>query len=126
MLESGLRRVLVDLFGGTLRQTGLISGIIVSGGTTTEQLNLNDNKLTGIIIPTITSGNITFSVSEVSGGTFRGLKNANNIAMTIGASVGNIAVADAELMNALAPWKHVKIIAQTQADDRYFIVVTKV
>lgn len=126
MFETVARRILQDFFGG---EPAIISGKVVSGGIISEQFDLQAYTQLGLIIPTITSGPITFMVAATSGLTSGtgavDLKDSSGLAYSIPAATGNFAVADTTLKEALAPWRYARIIVVAQVDGRHFKFVTK-
>lgn len=108
------------------RSTKTIEATIANGQTTSPTIDLNGFTFVGLIIPTIDAGNITFQVSNAEDGTFVALYDTTPAAITIAAGVGNFAVSDGVLGNALAPWQYLRIVAAVpQTAARTFILVVK-
>lgn len=90
------------------------------------EADLGGAELVGLIIPTIDNGNVTFEVSDASGGTFVALKGADGNAEAIVAATGALAVS-ADDLAILAPYRYVKIgTAAAQTADRTFKWIVKV
>lgn len=104
-------------------KSAILSGAVLSGQTESAQLDLQGYSIAGLIIPTITSGPISFKVAAVSGGTFVDLKKSDGALLSIPSTSG--AIADSTLIDCLSPWRYIKIITVAQADGRVFQFVVK-
>lgn len=82
---------------------------IATSALISAEANLTGLKAVGLVIPTIVTGDITFQVSNESGGTFQVLKSAAGSALTITAGTGNFSV-DSESLKELVGWKFVKVV----------------
>lgn len=110
---------------GIHRKTHRIEDVIIAAqGTLSNAVDLRGYGLIGLILPTITSANLTFRVSETEGGTYRTLNDATGAAVTITASTGNRAIATDGLF-PLCAYRWVKVVSsEAQEAERtlHFIV----
>jgi len=99
---------------------------IAISGKTSDAVDLEDAEILGLIIPTITSAALTFTVSATKTGTYVTLKSQDaSTAFTITASTGNCAIESNDL-EALKGYRFVKIVsAETQAAARTFTWLLK-
>ena len=77
--------------------------------TVSAEANLTGFREVGLVIPTIINGNITFQVSNESGGTFQLLKAAGGTALTVTAGTGAFSVTS-DSLKGLIGWKFVKVV----------------
>ena len=88
---------------------------ILSGATTSDEIRLGGFQLRGVEVPTIDTGDITFTVSS-DGTTFRTLKTPGGDTYTLVAGTGNaVFVVDP---NAFRGLQFLKLVAATQSADR--------
>ena len=83
---------------------------IAAGGTTSGAVDLEDAEILGLIIPTLVSANLTFTVSSTLAGTYVALKAKGAGALTITATTGGFAVTSDDLIG-LKGYRFVKIVA---------------
>jgi len=89
------------------------------------EVDLGGYALMGLIIPTIDSANLTFEVSDATGGTFSTLKDKGGTAVTVTAGTGGFAVS-ADDLAPLAAYRYVKVATSaTQTADRTFKFILK-
>lgn len=111
--------------------TYVVTATVASGASQSGELNVGDWTYAGLVMPSEwTTADITFLVSNKSGGTFVPLYDDAGIEVTVKASQGTaVGLANAAL--ALAPWRYVKLRSGTsasavnQAGDRTIEVVLK-
>jgi len=92
------------------RVYGYVTAVIAKDGTTSAEADLEGMTVMGLLIPTIDSANLTFTVCNTTGGTFQTLKAMDGTAHTITATTGNFALACDDLSD-LAAYRYVKIVA---------------
>lgn len=117
----------VTKLAGHGREHGTANAVITIATSTTisAETDLEGYAVSGLIIPTIDSANVTFSVSNASGGTFYTLKDEDGNTITITATTGNFAVA-ADFLSCLDAYRYVKVItSQAQGSNRTFIFCVK-
>ena len=67
--------------------------VIAIDGTTSEAVDLENFAIMGLLIPTLNSGNLTFTVSDIFGGTYQTLASAAAAAaIAVVAGTGNFAL----------------------------------
>ena len=103
----------------------LISGSVLSGLAASEQFDLKEWTIAGLLVPTLNSGAVSFQVSPVSGGTFLDLKQSDGTLFSVPVTSGNCAICDSAFRDILSPWRYVKIIVSAQVDGRTFKFVMK-
>ena len=106
------------------REMGTVTATIAQNGTESGQVDLEGFAISGLIIPTITTGNVTFKVSNSDSGTDYVLKDEDGNTITIVATTGNFAVAS-DFLSCLDAYRYVKIVAATQASAVSFIFCVK-
>ena len=98
---------------------------IASSSKTSGVVDLEDCEILGLILPTLTSANLTFTVCATSGGTFVALKSKGASALSITATTGAFAVTSDDL-KGLHGYRYVKIVSsETQAAKRTFTWLLK-
>ena len=100
---------ITKLAGGG-RQHGYTTCIIAKDGTTSAVADVEGYGITGLLIPTINSANLTFTVSNLTGGTYYTVKDSDGLTFTITASTGNFAVGADEL-SPLFGYGFIKVVA---------------
>ncbi len=94
-----------------------------TSATISAEANLTGFREVGLVIPTIITGDITFQVSNETGGTFQLLKAAGGTALTVTAGTGDFSVTS-DSLKGLIGWKFVKVVtAGTQTSDVTFTFV---
>ena len=83
---------------------------IAIDGLTSGAVDLEDAEILGLIIPTLISANLTFTVSSTLAGTYVPLKAKGAGALTITATTGGFAVTSDDLVG-LKGYRFVKIVA---------------
>ena len=84
---------------------------IAISGTTSGAVDLEDAEILGLILPTLDSAALTFTVSATLAGTYVTLKSQDaSTAFTITASTGGCAIESNDL-EALKGYRFVKIVA---------------
>jgi len=98
---------------------------IAINGTTSEVVNLGDSVVVGMILPTLNSGNITFTICDTPDGSYVALKDKSGSAITVTAGTGGFAVSSEDLA-PLAGYKYFKIVsATTQTAERTIVIMVK-
>ena len=105
--------------------TKVVEAIVNSGDTVSSVADLNGFSVAGLVIPTIDTGDVTFRVCDTEDGTFLALKDKGGVDIAISAGTGNFAVSDSAILNALSPWRYVRIKAAAQSAERKFKFVVK-
>jgi hypothetical protein len=85
---------------------------IVKDGTISDAINLSDYVAIGMMLPTLNSGDITFTVCDTEGGSYVALKDKDGAAITIAAGTGGFAVSSEDLA-PLAGYRYFKIVCAT-------------
>lgn len=91
-----------------------------------DAISIRGHAITGLLIPTIDSGSITFMVSDTKTSTYYTLNDKDGTAITITAGTGGFAVSTDDL-TPLAAYRFIKVktsVAQTA--DREFTFILKV
>ena len=83
---------------------------IAIDGTTSSAVDLEDAEILGLIIPTLISANLTFTVSSTLAGAYVPLKTKGAEALSITATTGGFAVESDDLLG-LKGYRFVKIVA---------------
>lgn len=111
---------------GMLRRTHRIEDCtILNTQTDSDAVDLRGYGMVGLIIPTITTANLTFQMSETRTGTYRTLYNQDGTVFTITAATGNRAIS-ADDLAPLCAYRWVKIISsEAQGGDRVFHFIVK-
>ena len=111
---------------GMLRRTHRIEDCtILDTETDSDAVDLRGYGMIGLIVPTITSANLTFEVSETEGGTYRAVTNADGTVFTLTTTTGDMAIS-ADDLAPLCAYRWVKIISsEAQGADRVFHFVVK-
>jgi len=86
---------------------------IAIDGLTSSAVDLEDCEILGLIIPTLISANLTFTVSSALAGTYVALESKDAAALTIAAATGGFAVVSSDLLG-LKGYRFVKIVADAQ------------
>jgi len=86
---------------------------IAIDGLTSDAVDLEDAEILGLIIPTLISANLTFTVSSALAGTYVPLESKAAAALTIAAATGGFAVSSDDLVG-LKGYRFVKIVADAQ------------
>lgn len=96
---------------------------IAAAGTTSNEVELGNSTAVGLDVPTIDTGNLTFTVARVPGGTFQALKDmaGNTVTVVAGTGAAYFALDPALFAGVRA----LKIVAATQASAREIIVVSR-
>ena len=89
------------------------SCVIAINGTTSSAVDLEDCEIVGLIIPTLISANLTFTVSSALAGTYVPLKTKGAAALSITATTGGFAVESDDLVG-LKGYRFVKIVADAE------------
>ena len=113
------------LFG---KRTAVIECVLTkdTSPTISAAVDLGGCELIGLILPTIITGDVTFTVCDTLAGTYVALKAKGGTALTITAGTGNFAVASDDLA-PLAAYRFVKIVtAGTQTSNVTFKFIVKV
>ena len=93
--------------------TGWYSAIITiaTDPVKTPEIDLGrDYEFLDILIPTIDSANLTFTVSNLTGGTYYTVKDMDGVTLTITAGTGLFAVG-ADDLSPLAGYRFIKIVS---------------
>ena len=85
---------------------------IAIGGKTSTAVDLEDCEILGLVLPTLVSGALTFTVSSTLTGTYVALQSKALAALTISATTGGIAIASDDLAG-LKGYRFVKIVSAT-------------
>jgi len=92
---------------------------------TSAAVDLEDAEIFGLILPTLTSTNLTFTVSSTLAGDYVTLKAKDGTALTITATTGAFAICSDDLIG-LKGWRFVKIVSsETQLAARTFTWLLK-
>ena len=83
---------------------------IAINGLTSGAVDLEDCEILGLIIPTLISANLTFTVCDTLAGTYVALKSKGAAALSITATTGDFAVSSDDL-TGLRGYRFVKIVA---------------
>ena len=89
------------------------SCVIAIGGTTSGAVDLEDAEILGLILPTLVSANLTFTVSSTLAGDYVALKTKGAAALSITATTGGFAVESDDLVG-LKGYRFVKIVADAE------------
>ena len=110
--------------GGNWNESTVIDLTVLSSSvvTTSDVANIKEFSKIGLIAPALTTGSISFDVSDGSGGDFYRLKGSDGTELKVAASTGSAGFAD---IPALAPIPYVKLVTATQAAERAFKVICK-
>ncbi len=87
--------------------------VIALNGTVSDAIDLEGMKEIGLIIPTIDTGNVSFTVSTAIDGTFVALKSKGALLVEIDAATGAFAVGSDDL-KPLIGYRFVRVVAATQ------------
>ena len=113
---------------GMARRTHRIEDAIVRSGVQDNNSNAVDLRgygTIGLIIPTLTNCNVTFTASETEAGFYRAVRNAAGAVVTITATTGNMAIHSGD-MGALSAYRWVKVVTSAdQGEDRIFHFIVK-
>ena len=91
-----------------------------------DAISVRGHAITGLIIPTIDSANLTFQVCDTRTGTYSTLKDKDGSTITITAGTGGFAVSTDDL-TPLAAYRFIKIATSAaQTADREFLFILKV
>ena len=91
----------------------------------TPAIDLEGYSISGLIIPVLTSANLTFTVSETIAGTYFTVKDKDAAAFTIAAGTGSLAVSSVDL-EALKGYRFIKIASSAgQVSNRVFKFILK-
>jgi len=82
------------------------------GGTTSSAVDLEDCEILGLILPTLVSGALTFTVSATLAGTYVALQSKALSSLEISATTGGVAIASDDLAG-LKGYRFVKIVSAT-------------
>ena len=85
---------------------------IAIGGKTSSAVDLEDCEILGLILPTLVSGALTFTVSSTLAGTYVALQSKGLASLEISATTGGIAIASDDLVG-LKGYRFVKIVSAT-------------
>ncbi len=102
---------------GQGRQHGYTTCVIADEGTTSAAADIEGYGITGLLIPTIDSANLTFQVSNLVGGTYYTVKDMDGATFTITSGTGAFAVG-ADDLSPLFGYRFIKVVssaAQTTA-----------
>lgn len=103
--------------------TQLKTATIAAAGTTSNEVELGNTTPVGLDVPTIDTGNLTFTVALEPGGTFRTLKDMAGSAVTVVAGTGAARFAlDPALFAGV---RALKIVAAAQAAAVDIIVISR-
>lgn len=103
-------------------------GTIGASGTLSEEFDLGNWSMLGLMMRNATVGTLTFWVSEQSianGGTPRQVYNSDGTVYSITLPTGNSAFSASVVVNAIAPYRYVRVgtsTAQTNSPTVQFIV----
>jgi len=100
----------VTRLSGAGRQHGYVTAEIADEGTTSAAADLEGYGITGLLIPTIDSANLTFTVSNLLAGTYYTVKDMDGSTFTITAGTGNLAVG-ADDLSPLLGYRFIKIVS---------------
>ncbi len=103
----------VTTLRGQGRQHGYTTCAIAQNGTTSAVADIEGYGITGLLIPTIDSANITFQVSNLTGGTYYTVKDMDGGTFTITAGTGGFAVG-ADDLSPLYGYRFIKVVASAQ------------
>jgi len=84
--------------------------VIAKDGQTSGAVDLEDAEILGLILPTLDSANITFTVSSTLAGTYVALKAKGAGALTLTATTGGFAITSDDLVG-LKGYRFVKVVA---------------
>lgn len=98
---------------------------IANSTTVSDLVDLGNRAIVGLVLPALTSTNLSFKVAAHPTDTPVELKNADGTAITITATTGGFAV-DSDDIVCLAGYRWVQIVASVaQAADRTFKLLVK-
>ena len=92
------------------REHGYVSGTIAKDGTSTDAMDLEGYSVTGLMLPTLDTTNITFTASNLVAGTYYTVKDMDGSTFTITATTGAMAVGSDDL-SPLFGYRFVKVVA---------------
>jgi len=102
----------ITRLGGAGRQHGYTTCVIAQNGQTSAAADLEGYAVSGLLIPTIDSGNLTFTVSNLVAGTYYTVKDMDGSTFTITAGAGAFAVGSDDL-SPLFGYRFIKVVAAT-------------
>uniref|UniRef100_A0A6M3JQW3 Uncharacterized protein n=1 Tax=viral metagenome TaxID=1070528 RepID=A0A6M3JQW3_9ZZZZ len=100
----------VTKLAGQGRQNGYNTCVIADEGTTSAAVDTEGYGITGLLIPTIDTANLTFTVSNLSDGTFYTVKDMDGSTFTITAGTGAFAVGSDDL-SPLFGYRFIKVVS---------------
>jgi len=103
----------ITKLAGQGRQHGYTTCITAKNGSTSAVADIEGYAITGLLIPTIDTGNITFTVSNLVGGTYYTLKDMDGATFTITAGTGAFAVGSDDL-SPLFGYRFIKVVSAAQ------------
>ena len=117
----------VTKLAGAGRLHGYTTCAIAQEGSTSSVADVEGYAICGLLIPTLDSANLTFTVCNTSDGTFQTVKDKDASAHQVAAATGNFALSSDDL-TPLAGYRYIKIVADASQDsaERTFTFVLKV
>lgn len=100
----------ITKLAGQGRQHGYTTCTIADEGTASGVADIEGYGITGLLIPTIDSANLTFQVSNLTGGTYYTVKDLNANSFTIAAGTGAFAVG-ADDLSPLFGYRFIKVVS---------------
>jgi len=100
----------VTKLAGQGRQHGYTTCVIADEGTTSATADIEGYSITGLLIPTIDSANLTFTVSNLVAGTYYTVKDMDGSTFTITAGTGAFAVGSDDL-SPLFGYRFIKVVS---------------
>ncbi len=106
--------------------TTVLTATISSGQTNSDEQDIVDAKYVGLIMPaTWTEADITFQVTNVSGGTWRDLLTDEGIPIRLKVRAAQAYAID-RYAYGLAPWRFLRIVSSVaQGAQRLILIVIK-
>ncbi len=100
----------ITKLAGQGRQMGYTTCTIADEGKTSDAADIEGYGITGLLLPTLDSTNLTFTVSNLLAGTYYTVKDLNGNSFTITAGTGEFAVG-ADDLSPLFGYRFIKIVS---------------
>mgnify|MGYP001575742486 CR=1 FL=1 len=115
----------VTLLSSQGRSSATLVATIAASATTSSEVDLEGFPVISLVVPTITTGTISFQAATASGGTFYAVKGEDLVAFDIDSGTGALVVS-ADDLTALSACRYVKLVTSaTQAATRTFTFLLK-
>jgi hypothetical protein len=106
----------------------LVVGTIATNGTLSEEFDLSNYTMLGLLVDNATNGTLNFWVAPkalADGGVYRPVYNADGTTYAATLKTGDNALSSVTVMNAIAPYRYVRLVtsvAQVNGPTCRFVV----